>query len=44
MSTITAMPVFPDPDWVPSPLYRLTLDQYEAMVDRVPSWQTTDST
>lgn len=32
MSTITATPVFPDPAWVPSPLYRLTLDQYEAMV------------
>ena len=22
-----------DPGWIPSPLYRLTLDQYEAMVD-----------
>jgi hypothetical protein len=32
MSTITETPVFPDPPWVPSPLYRLTLDQYEAMV------------
>ena len=22
-----------DPAWVPSPLYRITLEQYEAMVD-----------
>jgi Uma2 family endonuclease len=25
-------PLMPDPTWVPSPLYRFTLDQYEAMV------------
>jgi Uma2 family endonuclease len=23
----------PDPGWIPAPLYRLTIDQYEAMVD-----------
>jgi Uma2 family endonuclease len=35
MSTLTAtQPTnsLPDPIWVPSPLYRFTLDQYEAMV------------
>ncbi len=30
MSTITPMPVAPD--WVPAPLHRLTVEQYEAMV------------
>ncbi len=36
MSTITptlTMPQPADPDWVPEPLGRLTLDQYEAMVE-----------
>ena len=32
MSTITPTSILPDPPWVPSPLYRFTLDQYEAMV------------
>jgi Uma2 family endonuclease len=32
MSTITETSVLPDAPWLPSPLYRLTLDQYEAMV------------
>ena len=32
MSTITETSVLPDAPWVPSPLYRFTLDQYEAMV------------
>jgi Uma2 family endonuclease len=35
MSTFTATPVLPDPAWVPSPLFRLTLDQYEAMIASV---------
>src|SRR5262249_21690649 len=33
MSTITPTPTPVDPGWIPSPLHRLTLDQYEAMVD-----------
>jgi hypothetical protein len=32
MSTITPMPAA-DPQWVPSPLYRMTVEQYEALVD-----------
>ena len=35
MSADTAtqsMPLLPEPRWVPSPLYRLTLDQYEGML------------
>jgi Uma2 family endonuclease len=35
MSTDTQMqtvPSLPDPSWVPSPLHRLTLDEYDAMV------------
>jgi Uma2 family endonuclease len=32
MSTIRETSVLPDAPWLPSPLYRLTLDQYEAMV------------
>ena len=36
MSTVAltqSMPLPVDPGWVPSSLYRLTLEQYEAMVD-----------
>jgi Uma2 family endonuclease len=33
MSAITTMPPATARDWVPSPPYRLTLDQYERMVD-----------
>ena len=36
MSTIAPMEPMTapaDPAWIPSPLYRVTLEQYEAMVD-----------
>src|SRR5262245_45948885 len=33
MSTIATTPTPVDPNWIPSPLHRLTLEQYEAMVD-----------
>ena len=33
MSTITPTPLMAEPDWIPEPLGRLTLDQYEAMVE-----------
>jgi Uma2 family endonuclease len=33
MSTITRQPRSPTADWVPSPLARLTVEQYEAMVE-----------
>jgi hypothetical protein len=33
MEPMTAPADSADPAWIPSPLYRLTLEQYEAMVD-----------
>ena len=32
MATIWSNPTGPGSGWIPSPLYRLTLEQYEAMV------------
>ena len=32
MATISSNPTTAAVDWIPSPLYRLTLEQYEAMV------------
>lgn len=32
MATISSNPMAPAVEWIPSPLYRLTLEQYEAMV------------
>jgi Uma2 family endonuclease len=33
MSTITPPETLPEPTWTPSPLYRMSLDKYEALVD-----------
>jgi Uma2 family endonuclease len=33
MATVTPVETLPEPTWTPSPLYRMSLDKYEAMVD-----------
>jgi Uma2 family endonuclease len=33
MATVSPAETLPEPKWLPSPLYRMSLDKYEAMVD-----------